>query len=69
MEKKTNIGRRFTGKFDSFENNQERNFYKKALKAYIRGWSQFRFGYDDLGMPVYHHTPQQYYNYENPELL
>lgn len=40
---KTKIKRRFTGKLTGFITKEERNFSKKALKAYLAGKEHFRY--------------------------
>ena len=60
----TNISRKFTGKLSGFSDKVQRNFYKKALKAYIRGKSEFAFGInpnDLLERPMKYKTPQKYF--------
>lgn len=53
--------RRFTGKLSGFVSKQERNFCKKQLKAYLRGWTHFKYGKNTDGTPKVHETPQEYY--------
>lgn len=38
--------RTFGGKTENFENNRERHFYQRMLKAYLKGSSFFRFGFE-----------------------
>lgn len=50
--------RKFLGKLDNFEDKVERNFQKKALKAYLRGWTHFTFGRDsETNRPITYLTP------------
>ena len=58
---KHNITRRFTGKLGGFETKQERNFYKKALKAYVKGKERFIFGINPrTRKPQMYETPQKF---------
>lgn len=46
--------RSFAGKTNDFKNNQERNFEKAHLKAYLNGNKWFRYGqFDQRGEPIY----------------
>lgn len=45
--------REFKGKLSGFRSNEERNFEKKHLKAYLKGETLFQFGRDHLGKPMY----------------
>ncbi len=58
---KQHIRRRFTGKLSGFQSKAERNFAKKALKAYIKGKQRFQYGWDIKGNPRYVPVPQEYY--------
>jgi len=42
--RKEQLRRSFGGKMFNFDSNEERNFNKKALKAYLKGHKRFRFG-------------------------
>lgn len=61
----TKTKRKFTGKLDNFESGRERNFQKKALKAYIKGKEYFIFGKDSQNLPIQHKTPQEVTLLEN----
>lgn len=43
-------------KVSDFKDKQERAFEKKHLKAYLNGWTRFRYGFegDQPRVPVYH---------------
>ena len=45
-EEKTN--RSFGGKLAGFKNRDERNREKKHLRSYLKGYKEFRHGYDAL---------------------
>jgi len=64
METPPKVRRRFLGKTEDFENQRDKNFEKKHLKAYLRGNTQFRFGFEnmnDIRVPKYHKVEQEYY--------
>lgn len=44
MKKENEKRRSFGGKIDNFENDVERNFEKKHLRAYLKGFQLFKFG-------------------------
>ncbi len=48
--------RSFGGKIDNFETKEERNFQKKHLRAYLKGNSHFRHGFDLKGKPIFFKT-------------
>jgi hypothetical protein len=39
------VTRTFGGKTDNFTDNQERHFYQRMLRAYLKGWEVFYFGF------------------------
>ena len=53
--------REFTGKLGDFVSPQERNYFKKALRAYAKGKERFAFGRDvKTGGPKYYPVPQKF---------
>jgi hypothetical protein len=58
--KKTQLKRKFTGKLTDFQSKRERNFSKKALKAYIKGKQRFRYGSNIKGEPQWYPVPQEF---------
>jgi len=54
--------RRFLGKTENFKDNQERHFYQRMLKAYLKGKQVFNFGFktvkNEFGAEI--RVPSQY---------
>lgn len=65
MNHQKKIRRRFLGKTENFKSKEERNFEKAHLKAYLKGKTMFRHGFESgmhgLKMPKYHRTKQELY--------
>lgn len=60
--KKPIIKRRFLGKLNGFDDNVDRNFNKKMLKAYLRGNTRFSFGLTrESRQPIMYDVQQEYY--------
>ncbi len=57
---KVKVKRKFTGKLTDFQSKRERNFSKKALKAYIQGKERFRYGSNMKGEPQWFPVPQKF---------
>lgn len=51
MKKQT---RSFGGKIKDFESPAEKAFENKHLRAYLKGWQQFRHGFDERHNPIWH---------------
>lgn len=60
--------RLFLVKTENFQNKEERNFYQKMLKAYLKGHTHFQYGFHDvknasgiaIRQPRYFIVEQQY---------
>jgi len=48
MKMNRQTGRRFLGKTDGFESKEERRYYQRMLRAYLKGQDYFAYG----GHPV-----------------
>lgn len=64
--RKEKTRKRFLGKIDNFKDNQERNFFKKMLKSYLKGHEMFRFGFyvnkvTGIKEPAYHKVLFEFY--------
>lgn len=46
--------RKFLGKTENFENKEERHFFQRMLRAYLKGHKEFAFGFRPNGMPKKH---------------
>ncbi len=51
---KVKSSRSFGGKTENFTDKRERAFEQKHLKAYLKGWERFRYGFDINGSPKWH---------------
>ena len=71
--RKEKTRKRFLGKIDNFKDNQERNFFKKMLKSYLKGHEMFRFGFyvnkGSLISEFNHNNINLDYMYETPHAL
>lgn len=47
----TKTKRKFTGKLTNFISKEERNFCKKQLKAYLKGWEWFSYKQNEYKTP------------------
>jgi len=43
---KNKSSKKFAGKMENFKDNQERHFYQRMLRAYLKGWQYFDFGFE-----------------------
>jgi len=41
--------RKFLGKTEGFKDKEERHFFQRMLKAYLKGSKRFNFGIDKFG--------------------
>lgn len=58
------IRRKFLGKTEDFVDKEEQRFEQKHLKAYIKGKTQFRYGYETINgqrFPAWHRVKQDFY--------
>ena len=51
---KTTETRKFLGKTENFKDKEERHFFQRMLRAYLKGSINFFFGFDHKGKPVQH---------------
>lgn len=54
--------REFLGKTEGFKDVQEQRWEQKHLKAYLKGYERFTFGYEGQGLdrhPVWHRVDQK----------
>jgi hypothetical protein len=52
--------RHFAGVTKDFKDDIHKGLNKRALKAYLKGHSRFRYGRDKNGMPFWFTTPVEY---------
>lgn len=46
---KVKYNRQFLGKLTDFSSAEEKNFEQRHLKAYLRGYQWFNFGFEGIG--------------------
>lgn len=52
LQQGTQWDRKFLGKMKEFESDEEKKFEKKHLKAYLKGFEKFTYGYVHQRNPI-----------------
>lgn len=53
--------RHFGGKTEGFSSKREQRQEQKHLRAYLRGWNNYIFGYSTSGSPIRHPVIEEWY--------
>ena len=61
--------RMFQGKLSGFANKDEKAFFTRMLRNYVKGHLIFNYGFDKKGEPIPYVVPQKLGTYEELKLL